>query len=269
MIARMPVLMYHAFGGSRAGLMRRYACSEGDFERQASFLASKGYAAVSIGTACGVLDGQPRPPGPVVGITMDDGYMDNYEIAAPILKRYGFSATIFVVPRSVGRTNIWMGREEASPRHLMGWKEIGELCDAGFEIGSHSLSHADLTTLNETEVGREVEDSKKEIEDRIGRPVNSFAYPYGRYDERARAAVVRAGYTVACTTNSGFNGPKEDRHALRRIEVFGTDTLAHFRRKISFGMNEAPVGLALSYYAMRLRGRLEGAWSRLSKQECL
>ncbi len=233
-------------------MMRRYACSGGDFERQTGFLASQGYAAVNMETACGLIDGQRPPPGPVVGITMDDGYMDNYEIAVPILRRYGFSATIFVAPGLVGKSNEWMRHEDAVPRRLMGWSELRELSDCGFEIGSHSLSHADMTTLSETDVRWEVEESKKMIEDKLGRPVVSIAYPFGRYDDRVKEAVRRAGYRLACTTNSGFNGPEADPHALRRIEVYGTDTLTRFRRKLAFGLNDAPLSASLGYYARRL-----------------
>lgn len=248
--------MYHMFGSARTGEMRRYACAERDFERQMAFLASKRYAAVALETACDLPAGMGLAPERVVAITMDDGAMDNYEVAAPILKRFGFSATLFVVPSLVGKTNEWMREEGSTVRRLMGWREIQDLVDQGFRIGSHSVSHPDLTQLSDESLVREVEDSKAMIEDKLGRPAVSFAYPYGRFDERVKAAVARAGYTVACTTNSGFNRPGEDLHALRRIEVYGTDSMSRFRRKLAFGVNDAPASLSARYYAGRLGNRV-------------
>jgi peptidoglycan/xylan/chitin deacetylase (PgdA/CDA1 family) len=253
---RMAVLMYHMFGGSREGQMLRYACTERDFERQMAFLASKGYAAMALETACDFPGGMDLAPERVVAITTDDGAMDNYEIAVPILKRFGFSATFFVVPSFVGKTNEWMREDKGMLRRLMGWKEIREIADHGIRIGSHSVSHPDLTQVSDENLVREVGDSKRMIEDQLGLPVDSFAYPFGRFDERVKEAVARAGYAVACTTNSGFNGPGEDLHALRRIEVYGTDNMARFRRKLTFGVNDAPVSLSARYYASRLENRV-------------
>lgn len=249
---KLPVLMYHMFGGAREGQMRRYACAEKDFERQMAFLTSKGYAAVALETACDFLGGMSLASERVVAITMDDGAMDNYEVAAPVLKRFGFSATFFVVSSFVGGNNDWMREEGSTVRRLMGWREIRELADEGIWIGSHSVSHPDLTQVSDEILVREVEDSKKMIEDKLGRPVFSFAYPYGRFDERVKEAVARAGYRLACTTDSGFNQPGGDPRALRRLEVCGTDTLAVFRRKVTFGVNDAPAALSLRYYAGRL-----------------
>ncbi len=250
--------MYHMFGGVREGQMRRYACAERDFERQMSLLSAGGYAVLNLEDVCEFIAGRPPFPERSTAITMDDGFMDNYEIAAPILKRHGFSSTMFVVPGLVGKTNEWMRGKDDAPRRLMGWKEIREIADHGIRIGSHTLSHADLTKLGPMDLEREVSNSKKEIEDRIGRPVSTFAYPFGLFNERVKEAVERAGYRAACTTNSGFNGPGEDRYALRRIEVYGTDTLRRFRRKLAFGVNDAPVSLSVRYYADRVRSRAAG-----------
>lgn len=247
--------MYHAFGGVRSGEMRRYACSEKEIARQASALASLGYSAVNISTACGDMAGREPRQRSMIGMTMDDGYMDNYEIAAPVLNRFGFTATVFIVGSYVGKTNEWMERNGFQSRRLMGWEEIRSLAMMGFEIGSHTLSHPDLRHISDRDLAREVGDSKKMIEDKIGRAVDSFSYPHGLMDARVKDAVARAGYRFACTTNSGFNRPGKDRLVLRRMEVYGTDSLARFKRKLAFGVNDAPLSLSLGYYARRLGER--------------
>jgi len=131
-----------------------------------------------------------------------------------------------------------------------------QLLAAGITVGSHTRTHPRLPEIDNTCIDDEVRGSKASLEDRIGRAVNHFAYPYGRYDERAREAVLRAGYRTACSTRSGFNRLDEDRFTLRRIEVFGSDTLAAFRRKLQFGVNDPSLMVPVRYYASRVVARL-------------
>jgi peptidoglycan/xylan/chitin deacetylase (PgdA/CDA1 family) len=255
---RLPILMFHMFGPAQSREERRYCCSEPGFARQMAFLASRGYVGASIDTAYEYLSGRRTSPERVVAITMDDGTKDNYEVAVPVLRRFGFTATVFVVTEHVGKISDWSVEDGLPPRKLMGWEELRGLAETGFEIGSHSRSHVDLSRLSDSQLTREVEDSKKEIEYRIGRPVLSFAYPYGFFDARVKEAVAEAGYQAACTTDSGFNGREEDPHALRRLEIRGTDSLRQFRRKLTFGVSEAPIALSVRYYMGRAGNRLSG-----------
>jgi len=123
-------------------------------------------------------------------------------------------------------------------------------------IGSHTRSHPRLTEVDEGRIEDEIRGSKAALEERLGTPVRHFAYPFGLFDDRARAAVQRAGYRTGCSTRSGFNRTDADRFTLRRIEVFGSDSLAAFRRKLRFGVNDASIMVPVRYYAGRVAGRL-------------
>ncbi len=102
----------------------------------------------------------------------------------------------------------------------------------------------------------EIRGSKEQLEDLLGRRVTNFAYPYGLFDDDSRHAVEEAGYRSACSVRSGFNGPGADRFLLRRIEVFGGDTVWRLRQKIKFGANEVSPLHVIRYYAGRVSARL-------------
>jgi peptidoglycan/xylan/chitin deacetylase (PgdA/CDA1 family) len=123
-------------------------------------------------------------------------------------------------------------------------------------IGSHTSTHARLTELPATQVSRELSDSKRQLEDLLGKPVRYFAYPYGLFNPAVRDAAERSGYRAACSTRSGFNREGEDLFLLRRIDVFGSDALWHFKQKLRFGINEAMRTYPLRYYARRVASRL-------------
>jgi peptidoglycan/xylan/chitin deacetylase (PgdA/CDA1 family) len=127
---------------------------------------------------------------------------------------------------------------------------------AGVTIGSHTSTHARLTELPAEQVTRELSDSKKQLEDLLGKPVCYFAYPYGLFNPAVRDAAEQSGYRGACSTRAGFNREGEDRFLLRRIDVFGNDALWQFKQKLRFGINEAKRTYPLRYYAGRMASRL-------------
>ncbi len=173
-------------------------------------------------------------PKSAVMLTFDDGYEDFYNEAFPVLKRFGFNATLFVVVDRLGETNTWDRAEGHPSRPLLSLAQVRELHAAGIHIGSHSLTHRSLTRLSTAELEREVKDSKSKLEDMLGSEVPCFAYPYGDADARVRAAVARAGYKVAMTTNEGLNC-FDDPLALRRINVGEIDGLLEFLIKLRTG----------------------------------
>jgi peptidoglycan/xylan/chitin deacetylase (PgdA/CDA1 family) len=141
------------------------------------------------------------PAGCVV-LTFDDGYANLLEWAEPVLTKHGFTATVFVVSDYIGRTNAW----ETPPRgfgsrDLLGWDQLGTLAEAGWEIGGHTRTHPDLCALSvsDAQLEDEIAGSGDAVAERLGRNVTSFAYPYGRFDERAERIVTRV-YSAGCTT---------------------------------------------------------------------
>jgi peptidoglycan/xylan/chitin deacetylase (PgdA/CDA1 family) len=135
-------------------------------------------------------------------ISFDDGFRNVLEFAAPVLRAHNFRAIQFIVHDLMGATNRWDGAEPQEP--LMTKAEVNEWLKAGHEIGSHTMTHADLSKASDADLRREIIDSKKALEDSFGVPIRHFCYPFGRYDRRALALVQEAGYQTACTVAFGL-----------------------------------------------------------------
>ncbi|SMC26327.1 Polysaccharide deacetylase [Desulfacinum hydrothermale DSM 13146] len=257
-MSRFLVLMYHMVSEPKEPRDARFACPPGLFRRHMEYLARHGYAWVSLEHIHGALTGGTPLPERAVAVTLDDGYADNYEYAWPVLARYGIPATIFLVTDAVGRTNHWMEGRGFSSRRMLSWSQVREMSDHGVSFGSHTASHPRLTELPAHRVEEELTCSRRVLEDKLGRSVFSFAYPYGLVSEGVRDAVVRAGYGLACSTRSGFNRVETDRFQLRRIEVYGTDGVWRLAQKIRFGMNDASLLYPVKYYWNRALARWNG-----------
>lgn len=203
-------------------------------------LADGGYEVLSLGEVLQVLRGQRSSPSKAVALTFDDGYRGLLDHALPVLERFGFRATFFLVSDRMGTTNTWDAGHGDPPRSLMGWSEAAALVGQGMEIGSHSRTHPFLTDLSEPEMESEIRGSKEAIEDRLGRPVRFFSYPHGLHDSRSRRLVASAGYTAACTSQFGGNGLRTNSFLLRRSEITSHDTAWSFSFKVrtGFGIRE-------------------------------
>lgn len=161
--------------------------------------------------------------GPTLAITFDDGYADNFEIAAPILDDFGLSATFFVATGVIGTDHRfpWDAGLSRAPR-LMTWDEVRSLRGAGFGIGSHTVSHARLAAVRGAELAHELEESRRRLARELGEPVEDLAYPFGGpsdCDDAARTAVRRAGYRSCFSCHGGGIQPLDSPFALRRIAV--------------------------------------------------
>ena len=161
---------------------------------------------------------------PAIAITFDDGFSNVYEHAFPVLCHYGFPGTIFLVTDYCGGMNSWPGQPPGIiPRSLLSWNQIKEMSQAGITFGSHTRTHPNLTRLSTYDAQQELIGSKKEIEDTLGKPVASFAYPYGAYDDGTRE-LVTTHFALACSTALGFVCPGSDSFALERLDMY------YFRR---------------------------------------
>jgi peptidoglycan/xylan/chitin deacetylase (PgdA/CDA1 family) len=176
--------------------------------------------------------------GGTLSITFDDGYRDNFEVAAPILRKVDLPATFFVITSFVGTQTVapW-DRDLPRQPGWMDWSQIRELAAQGFDIGSHTDTHVDLGTADEQTVRLELEASKRKLHEQLGKPVQLFAYPFGmRYNisERAREQVRQAGFVCCISAAGGANAPTPSPFDLNRIvvgpafaipEQFGLDLL--------------------------------------------
>ncbi|NYE57322.1 polysaccharide deacetylase family protein [Carboxydothermus ferrireducens] len=217
----VPILMYHKVNPDpkTGGLGLRVLPRE--FDWQMHYLKEHGFHTVSLDEAVDYLEfGKPLPEKPIV-ITFDDGYRDNYVYAFPILKKYGFRATIFIITGIVGKTNEWDEREGKPTNYMLTWKQIDEMANYGIEFGAHTVNHPRLTKVPLEVAEKEIFNSKKMLEAHFKRPVKYFCYPYGLYNDQIVEIVKKAGFRAATTTQLGINARGCDLYRLKRLRVTG------------------------------------------------
>ena len=201
----IPILMYHQVDAEppKGSPMRGLVVSPSSFARQMAVLNVLGYQGKSMGDLLPYLKGEKT--GKVFGITFDDGYENNLRCALPVLSRYGFTSTCYVVANQVGKTNAWDQGIGVLQVPLMTHQELQAWVDAGQEIGSHTLNHANLKDLTESEQVVEIKKSKTQLETEIAQKdgIQHFCYPYGGLDKTAVQSVKAAGYLTATTTVRG------------------------------------------------------------------
>jgi peptidoglycan/xylan/chitin deacetylase (PgdA/CDA1 family) len=162
---------------------------------------------------------KPLPPRTIV-LTFDDGFADFYSAAAPVMRRLGFPATLFVTTGYPGLYNTWPSQPRGvCRRRLLDWSQLRELAEEGFSVASHSVSHPALTELSPVELQRELAESRRELETRTGRSVDVFCYPYGRWNAEVRRAVEQE-YQGACGASLGVVSPGSDAFALPRVDAY-------------------------------------------------
>jgi peptidoglycan/xylan/chitin deacetylase (PgdA/CDA1 family) len=196
------------------------------FERQLWALRRLGLRGVSTGEGIARLrNGAVRG---CVALTFDDGYADTLTTAAPLLKRYGFTATCYVVSGALGTYNRWDAQHLRENKPLMSREQLDEWLAAGMEVGSHSCSHARLHELPMDAALEEIAGSRAALQSMLGVPVEHFAYPFGYFTAETVALVRRAGYSSAVTVLSGVARAADDRLRLPRILVNGERGLWRF-----------------------------------------
>ncbi len=187
-------------------------------------------------------------PPKAVAITFDDGYENFHRSAYPVLKEFGFSATVFLVSGHCGSNNRWKGQWDRIPTiDLMSWKQIEELSENGIDFGSHSVNHIDLSHVPAETVETEIVESRRMIEERTGKEVTLFCYPYGHHTTETRS-LVRSHYQAACSTELDVVSPESDVYALPRIDMY------YFSRNNFFRKFGTPFLLPYIRYRKFLRG---------------
>lgn len=224
----IPVLAYHqVIQGQPPSHYPVTAISLTTFEAQMRYLHKQGYQTISLETAAFPQQAGSLPEKPIV-ITFDDGYHDFFTTAYPVLARYGFSGTVFLVTDFVGAVEQWEGAYSTS-HPLLTWDEVRCLQEEGVTFGSHTRTHPHLPRLDAAKLAREIITAKAQLESRLGQPVRFLSYPYGESNEQTRAVARRAGYAAAFGTTSGPFGPFN----IWRRDIWRTDTLQDFIYKLS------------------------------------
>ncbi len=238
---RLPrILMYHMIAPARPGArFNGLRVAPQMFERQLRWLSEKGWHSCTVSE---LVQGAGAPPARSFAITFDDGYADNLYQALPLLRKYRCKATLYLVVERFERDwstarKAHHDQGELGREPKLSDVQVRELLDSGcVELGSHSLTHANFERLDEAAVRRELVESKRELERRFGRPVTSFAYPFGLYRPEQVVLVQQAGYQSAVTTREGIDDPAHcNCLELRRIKISGKDNWLAFRLRMRGG----------------------------------
>jgi len=221
----VPILCYHRFGKT---CKSNLCIPERTFAKQLEYLKNNGYHTIHLSDLMEFLNYKTAIPSKSVIITLDDGYRSIYEFAYPLLKRYGYTATLFIYTDFI----------EASGNALS-WKQLRKLKAAGFEIGSHSISHADLTKKLPHEndqtywsrITKEFINSKKIIDRELNQDTQFFAYPYGNYNQQILNLFPKAGYKLGLTIRNGGNSFFANPLTLKRSQILA-ENMAYFVDRI-------------------------------------
>ncbi len=228
-----------------------------DFEEQMQTLADEGFASITCKQLADYLAGEQDIPEKSVLLTFDDGNLCVYEKACPIMEKHGFKATLFLITGSMGG------------KTRMDWQHVRDLHSRGYEIGAHTVTHANLTKRSEGQsveeheasVVKELTESKEKIEQMIDEPVVAVAYPYGNYDEFVMSAVREAGYRLGFSIDRGAVDEQSSPWRLPRQMVVRDNSLRTFKRWLAqeplhlAGLSPA-IGQVVSQTDIEIRARV-------------
>ncbi len=219
----VPILLYQNISSSNPLL--KTSLHPELFAAHMACLRENGYTPITVTQlAQAMIDYTSRLPRRPIVLTFDNGLVDFYTEALPVLKKFEFPATLYISTSSVGCSGRWASRGRESNERTLSWEEIGRLCLNGIECGAHGHRHIRLGGLSRRAAWDEITHSKMEFQRHLGRSVSTFAYPDGYGSKRSRQLVQQAGYTSACTTRQGSNQDGNDRFSLARIPIMnGTD----------------------------------------------
>lgn len=249
---KIPILTYHSIDESGSVV----STGANVFRRQIKLLSEAGYNAITLKTLGEYLSGRGElHPKPIV-LTFDDGFRNFYTTAFPVLSEHNFTATVFLIAGYCGKYNDWVGNSPFAARgRLMNWSEIRELAEKSIEFAAHSLTHPDLTRISADSAKLEIAESKTIIEDKTGREVTAFAYPYGTFNAPVKQ-MARENYTIACTTNLGKVKRGDDCFALERLDTYYLSNELVFRAVVLkenfdwyLSFRQAMRGVKAAYYS--------------------
>lgn len=210
----VPVLMYHSIEYKKGS----FFVSPENFAKQMEYIKKNGYEVVTLDELVNSIKSKKHLKRNKVVITFDDGYQDNFKYSYPVLKKFGFPATIFLVTDAIG-----------NEKGYLDWDEIRIMAKNNISFGSHTKTHFYLGIVKDYKIAREqIAGSKKAIEQEIGAPVDYFCYCGGGFNERAKEIVKEVGFKGACTTNRGFARLNSDVYEIKRVKVTNSDMTKPF-----------------------------------------
>ena len=229
----IPILVYHQIDTAppKGAPFRGLYVSPAAFARQMALLKLLGYHGMSMTDLQPYLRGEKS--GKVVGITFDDGYLNNLTNALPALQKQGFTSTCYVVDGLLGQTNVWDAQIGIAQTPLMTAEQLLQWQTGGQEVGAHTHEHVDLLTISELAAWKQIANSKPVLQNLLDKPVNHFCYPYGKFDERHSTMTKQAQYETATTTVRGRVTKATNLLTLPRVPVLRSTSLPVFWLKIA------------------------------------
>ena len=216
--AYVSVLLYHRFDDGRYPTT---TTSSVQFGQQLSYLKANGYTVLSMDQLSECVEGKRSTPDKGVVITVDDGFISEYDRAVPLLRKYGYPFTIFVFTSGVGT------------KGYVSWEQLRELESSGGTVGCHSHTHPRLINMTVEEMEKETMGSKQIMEKNLGHAVRYFAYPFGQYDERVRSVVKKAGFRLMLSSDPGSVGRDVEFDRIPRQAIVGAEmSMEDFARKL-------------------------------------
>jgi peptidoglycan/xylan/chitin deacetylase (PgdA/CDA1 family) len=216
-MAYLPILTYHRLlprAPTRDADPQRIAVSQSQFRGHLRWLKSLGYETLPLAGYVRALRAGEKVPARRLAITFDDGYRDVLTLGLPVLKEFGFTATIFAV--SAEERNAW----DHGNAPLMNAQELRDWQAAGMEVGAHTSHHVHLPQVSPDIARKEIQDSKARLEDLLGKAVSTLAYPYGESTPAVEALAENAGFAAAFATDRAPRDHSENLYRLRRAVVF-------------------------------------------------
>jgi peptidoglycan/xylan/chitin deacetylase (PgdA/CDA1 family) len=223
------VLMYHSIS-SHVGNEKhnKWRVKPSDFKKQMKWFYKNQWNSYTISE----LSELNNIPEKSFAITFDDGFEDNYTNAFPILKKYNFKATIYLVPTQ--DTNYWESNNTSELSNLLNNEQIDIMQESDLiEFGSHTLSHVNLSTIDDKQLENEISLSKEKVENIINKECKAFAYPYGKFNDKIVASIKKAGYTNATVVKRGLYELGDNTFTIKRIGILGSESFIDFLLKIS------------------------------------
>lgn len=222
---RVPVLMYHEIADA-AATSSSLAVAPDIFADQLGYLRDAGFHTITAGELAAFLaDGAGTLPQRPVVLTFDDGYRDFYTHGLPVIKRNGFTATLFMTTGGMGDVSI--------DKPMLDWSQLAEVKQAGIEIGAHTVTHPKLDILPEKDLRAELSVSKNQLEEHLGLAIPGLAYPFGYSNARVRAVARELGYTYAYSVNNALTTGAATRFTFPRLTVQRSTTLDDFRKMVN------------------------------------
>lgn len=215
---KFPILMYHSISRSSHPRFQQMTVTPEMFDKQMSYLVEYKYTPLTVTQFMQMRGENPGllPERPVV-ITFDDGFADFFTEALPILKKYALPATLYISTAFIGGTGRWLRRERETERPMLNWQQVREIHAQGIECGAHTHTHPQLDTVTLSRAKKEIEYSKKLLEDQLGEAVVSFAYPFGYHTARVLRLVQEAGFRSACAVRYALSTENDHPFSLSRL----------------------------------------------------